>query len=60
MDWQLSFSSWKQVRATGFSILQMEALRLEEAVPEVTWLVSGGPGPRLRQLRRMGLGKGQS
>lgn len=33
----------------GFSVLQMETLRLEEAVPKVTWLISGGPGLRLRK-----------
>lgn len=48
-------SPWTQEGTTGSSISQMEALRLEAAVPKVLWLVSGGPGLRLREVYRMGL-----
>ena len=40
-----------------FLILQMESLRLEEAVPKVTWWGSGGPKLRLEKTCAMGLGK---
>lgn len=48
-------SPWTQEGTTGSSISQMEALRLEAAVPKVLWLVSSGPGLRLREVYRMGL-----